>query len=86
MRNKRYLYINIGNKYASPSENQDKGSQGYTGHASPCIGVLQNPEHPGIRKFYANRNYLLRQSPAELPDPPKFAGSAFLSVSPHGSE
>ena len=80
IRNKRYLYINVGNKYVSPSEKQGKASRGYTGHDSLCIGVLQDPEHPETRKFYANRNYLLRQSPAELPDPPKFAGSISVGL------
>lgn len=80
VRNKRYLYINTGNKYVSPSMKKDKGTRGYTGHDSLCIGVLQDPEHPETRKFYANKNYLLRQTPVELPEPPKFSSSISVGL------
>ena len=59
---------------------KDKGTRGYTGHDSLCIGVLHDPEHPETRKFYANKNYLLRQTPVELPEPPKFSSSISVGL------
>ena len=57
LRNKVYVYINTSNKYVSPSEKKVKGTRGYTGHDSVCIGVIQDPEKPANRKFYANSRY-----------------------------
>lgn len=80
IRNKSYLYINIGNRYVSPSEKKEKGTRGYTGHDSICIGVVKDPEHPEEREFYANSNYLARITPAELPEPPGFADSLTVGL------
>ena len=78
IRNKSYVYINTNNKYVSPSEKKEKGTRGYTGHDSICIGVTFDPQRPNIKKLYANPNYRATLVPVELPDPPKVADS--LSV------
>ena len=81
LRNRSYVYVNTTNKYVSPSEKKEKGGRGYTGHESVCIGVIQNPDKPEIRKFYANTKYRELFLSEELPDPPKFSDS--LSVGLH---
>ena len=81
LRNKSYVYINTTNRYVSPSEKKEKGSRGYTGHDSVCIGVIQDPDKPDNKKFYANARYHELFLPVELPDPPRFADS--LSVGLH---
>jgi|P1105metagenome_2_1110788.scaffolds.fasta_scaffold12979_2 transposase len=80
LRNKSYVYVNTSNKYVPSSEKKD-GGRGYTGHESVCIGVIQNPDNPEIRKFYANARYHELFLAEELPDPPSFADS--LSVGLH---
>ena len=80
LRNKSYVYVNTSNKYVPSSEKKD-GGRGYTGHESVCIGVIQNPDNPEIRKFYANARYHELFLAEELPDPPRFADS--LSVGLH---
>ncbi len=85
IRNKRYVYINTSNKYVSPDEKKDKGTRGYTGHVSQCIGVLQKPEDPSVKMFYANACYLGKLSEEEStkkekPDPPKFADSTEIGL------
>ena len=52
LRNSRYVYVNTTNKYVPPSEKKEKGSRGYTGHDSVCIGVIMDPEQPDIKQFY----------------------------------
>ena len=74
LRNKSYVYVNTSNKYVPSSEKKD-GGRGYTGHESVCIGVIQNPDNPEIRKFYANARYHELFLSEELPEPPKFADS-----------
>ena len=81
LRNKSYVYVNTTNRYVAPSEKKEKGSRGYTGHDSVCIGVIQNPDKPEIKKFYANAKYRELFLSTELPDPPRFADS--LSVGLH---
>ena len=81
LRNRSYVYINTTNRYVAPSEKKEKGSRGYTGHDSVCIGVIQDPDRPDIKKFYANARYRELFLSVELPDPPKFADS--LSVGLH---
>ena len=81
LRNKSYVYVNTTNKYVSPSEKKEKGSRGYTGHDSVCIGVIQDPDKPDNKKFYANARYHELFLSVELPDPPRFADS--LSVGLH---
>jgi len=81
LRNRSYVYVNTTNRYVAPSEKKEKGSRGYTGHDSVCIGVIQNPDRPDIKKFYANAKYRELFLSEELPDPPKFADS--LSVGLH---
>ena len=80
LRNKFYVYVNTSNKYVPSSEKKD-GGRGYTGHESVCIGVIQNPDNPEIRKFYANARYHELFLAEELPEPPRFADS--LSVGLH---
>lgn len=75
IRNKGYVYVNISNRYISPSEKRDKGSRGYTGHDSVCIGVLQDPADEKNRKFYANAAYRERFTGTGLPEPPRFSDS-----------
>lgn len=58
VRNKKYVYVNTGNVYVPPSEKKEKGTRGYTGHTSVCIGVLEKPEDLSHRYFYANAFYL----------------------------
>lgn len=81
LRNKSYVYVNTTNRYVSPSEKKEKGSRGYTGHDSVCIGVIQDPDNPDNKKFYANARYRELFLSEELPDPPRFADS--LSVGLH---
>ena len=81
LRNQSYVYVNTTNKYVPPSAKKEKGGRGYTGHDSVCIGVIQDPDKPEIRKFYANAKYRELFLSEELPDPPKFADS--LSVGLH---
>ena len=80
IRNKSYVYINTTNKYVAPSEKKEKGTRGYTGHDSVCIGVTIDPKHPNIRKLYANPNYRASLIPAELPDPPRVADSLAVGL------
>ena len=80
IRNKSYVYININNRYISPSEKKEKGTRGYTGHDSVCIGVTFDPQRPDIRKLYANAAYRATIVPAELPDPPRMADSLALGM------
>ena len=80
LRNKSYVYINTTNKYVSPSEKKEKGSRGYTGHDSVCIGVIQDPARPDIRRFYANANYRELFLQEDLPDPPRFADSVSIGL------
>lgn len=75
VRNKSYVYVNTTNKYVPPSEKKEKGGRGYTGHDSVCIGVIQYPERPDVRMFYANTRYRELFLGEELPDPPRFADS-----------
>lgn len=75
LRNRAYVYVNTTNRYVPPSQKKKKGGRGYTGHDSVCIGVIQDPEKPEIKKFYANANYRELYLSEELPDPPKFADS-----------
>ena len=81
LRNQSYVYVNTTNKYVPPSAKKEKGGRGYTGHDSVCIGVIQDPDKPEIRKFYANAKYRELFLSEELPDPPRFADS--LSVGLH---
>ena len=81
LRNKSYVYVNTTNKYVAPSEKKEKGGRGYTGHDSVCIGVIQDPDKPEVKKFYANNKYRELFLSEELPAPPKFADS--LSVGLH---
>ena len=81
LRNRSYVYVNTTNKYVPPSAKKEKGGRGYTGHDSVCIGVIQDPDKPEIRKFYANAKYRELFLSEELPDPPRFADS--LSVGLH---
>lgn len=74
LRNKSYVYVNTTNKYVPSSEKKD-GGRGYTGHESVCIGVIQYPDKPEIKKFYANARYHELFLSEELPDPPMFADS-----------
>lgn len=80
IRNKSYVYINTSNKYVSPSEKKEKGTRGYTGHDSICIGVTIDPQHPNIRKLYANPNYRALIVPVELPEPPRVADSLAVGL------
>ncbi len=80
IRNKSYVYINTNNKYVSPSEKKEKGTRGYTGHDSICIGVTFDPQNPNIRKLYANPNYRATLVPVDLPDPPKVADSLAVGL------
>ena len=80
IRNKSYVYINTNNKYVSPSEKKEKGTRGYTGHDSICIGVTFDPQNPNIRKLYANPNYRATLVPVELPDPPRVADSLAVGL------
>ena len=80
LRNKVYVYINTSNKYVSPSEKKVKGTRGYTGHDSVCIGVIQDPEKPANRKFYANSRYKSLCLGNELPEPPAFADSLAVGL------
>lgn len=80
IRNKSYVYINTNNKYISPSEKKEKGTRGYTGHDSVCIGVIYDPQHPNIKKLYANAAYRATLVPVELPDPPKMADSLAVGL------
>jgi len=80
IRNKSYVYINTTNKYVSPSEKKEKGSRGYTGHDSTCIGVTFDPQNPNIKKLYANAAYRATLIPIELPDPPKMADSLAVGL------
>lgn len=80
IRNKRYLYINTSNRYVSPDEKQEKGTRGYTDHDSICIGVVEDPDHPEKRKFYANMGYLAILKPSELPEPPMFSDSLTVGL------
>ena len=80
IRNKSYVYINTSNKYVSPSEKKEKGTRGYTGHDSICIGVTFDPKRPSIKKLYANPNYRATLIPVELPDPPKVADSLAIGL------
>ena len=57
IRNGKYVYINISNKYIPTSQKKSKSGRGYTGHESVCIGVLQNPNSSDSRLFYANDKY-----------------------------
>ena len=75
LRNSRYVYVNTTNKYVPPSEKKEKGSRGYTGHDSVCIGVIMDPEQPDIKQFYANAKYRELFLSVELPEPPKFGDS-----------
>ena len=81
LRNRSYVYVNTTNRYVTPSEKKEKGGRGYTGHDSVCIGVIQDPDRPEIKKFYANARYHELFLSVELPDPPRFADS--LSVGLH---
>ena len=80
LRNRIYVYVNTNNKYVSPAEKKDKGSRGYTGHDSVCVGVLMDPAHPEVKKFYANARYLSMNRITELPDPPKYADSLTVGL------
>lgn len=80
IRNKSYVYMNTSNKYISPSEKKEKGTRGYTGHDSICIGVTFDPQHPDIKKLYANAAYRATLVPVELPDPPKMADSLAVGL------
>ena len=80
IRNKAYVYINVSNKYVSPAEKQEKGTRGYTGHDSLCIGVTYDPERPQIKKLYANAAYRAAIMPAELPAPPRIADSLAVGL------
>ena len=75
--NGRYVYMNTSNHYVSPEQKKVKGTRGYTGHDSKCIGVIADPNDPKARKFYANEAYLemINATSKELPQPPKFADS-----------
>ena len=75
LRNGSYVYVNTTNRYVAPSEKKEQGGRGYTGHDSVCIGVLQNPDKPEERWFYANAKYRELFLSGELPDPPRFADS-----------
>ena len=79
LRNKSYVYVNTTNKYVSSSEKKE-GGRGYTGHDSICIGVIQYPDKPEIRKFYANARYHELFLCEELPDPPRFADSLSIGL------
>lgn len=63
-----------------PAEKKDKGSRGHTGHDSVCVGVLTDPAHPEVKKFYANARYLSMNQIAELHDPPKYADSLTVGL------
>ena len=80
IRNKSYVYINTSNKYVPPSEKKEKGTRGYTGHDSICIGVTFDPLNPNIKKLYANAAYRATLIPIELPDPPKIADSLAVGL------
>lgn len=80
LRNKSYVYINTNNRYVSPSEKKEKGTRGYTGHDSICIGVTFDPQRPDIKKLYANATYHATLVPAELPEPPKVADSIAVGL------
>lgn len=80
IRNKSYVYINTSNKYVPPSEKREKGTRGYTGHDSICIGVTIDPKNPNIKKLYANPNYRAKVIPDELPEPPRIADSLAIGL------
>lgn len=80
VRNGRYLYINTSNHYVSSDEKREKGTRGYTGHESVCIGVVEDPQHLEARKFFANNGYLLSMNLQELPEPPKYADSMTVGL------
>ena len=81
LRNKSYVYVNTTNKYVPASKKKKKGGRGYTGHDCVCIGVIQDPDKPEVKKFYANDKYRELFLSEDLPDPPKFSDS--LSVGLH---
>ncbi len=80
LRNKSYVYVNTTNKYVSPSEKMEKGTRGYTGHDSVCIGVTIDPQHKEIKKLYANPTYRKMFVSGELPEPPKVADSLAVGL------
>ena len=80
IRNKSYVYINTSNRYISPSEKKEKGTRGYTGHESVCIGVTVDPSNLNIKQLYANPAYRAKLVPVELPDPPKMADSLAVGL------
>ena len=80
IRNKKYVYINVNNKYVPPAKRKDNGRRGYTGHDSVCIGAIKDPAHPEVKKFYPNKAYLTIHSLKELPEPPKFSDSISVGL------